>query len=267
MSALEITESCCRFGAGRRLAGVVTEPAAPARAGFVLVSAGLTPKFGPFRLYARLARRLAQEGFAVLRFDLGGIGDSGAGDGASPLRERTATEIRAAVEHLSAGRRLDGLVLGGLCSGAEDSFRYAETDARVTGLLLMDPFGYKTWGWRAREWGVRAARGALRLLGLVPPAPADGAPALIDYRHMDHPEASRILRALVRRGVCLHFVYTGGMRESFNHRGQLRAMFAGIELSGLATLDYFPRLRHTQELEADRCLVIDSIARRFACRS
>ena len=256
-------ESACRFGEHGQLSGVVTEPAGAPRAAVVLVSAGLTPKFGPFRLYAQLGRRLAAEGVLTLRFDLGGIGDSGQGYAGHPLKKRTELEIKAALDFLSERRGLDAVVLGGLCSGAEDSFRYAEHDARVAGLILMDPFGYKTAGWRARDLLIRAARRVLWALGLVSiDAPESAGAALIDYAHMDHAEASRILRALIQRKVPMHFVYTGGMRESFNHKGQFKTMFDGIDFQGLVRLDYFPQLRHTQALEADRRTVIEAITSR-----
>ena len=264
MTKIEIQESCCRFGEHQQLTGVITEPvnAAP-RIAFVLVSAGLTPKFGPFRFYAELARRLSGEGLLTLRFDLGGIGDSGKGYAGRPLIERTELEIRAAVDYLDERNDLDGIILGGLCSGAEDSFRYAEIDPRVTGLMLMDPFGYKTWGWRSRDVLIRLARRSLWTLGLLPTyGGKDDAAALIDYAHMDHAESSRILQSLIRRRVPMHFVYTGGMRESFNHKRQLNAMFGKIDFRGLVALDYFPQLRHTQALEEDRRMVIESIARR-----
>jgi pimeloyl-ACP methyl ester carboxylesterase len=261
---LGILQSCCQFGEQRRLAGVITRPeGAVPRAAVVLVSAGLTPKFGPFRLYAQLARRLAGEGLLTLRFDLGGIGDSGQAYPGLPLQERTALEIRSAVDHLSSLHGLDEVILGGLCSGAEDSLRYAETDPRVTGLLLMDPFGYRTFGWRWRARLIRGARRGLWLLGKLPTyGPAgESAAGLVDYRHMERAESSRIMRALLERKVGMHFVYTGGMHESFNHKGQFKRMFRGLDLEGV-TLDYFPRLRHTQALELDRRLVVESMARR-----
>jgi alpha-beta hydrolase superfamily lysophospholipase len=261
-----IKESCCQFGEHRRLAGVLTEPldAAP-RGALVLINAGFVPKFGPFRLYAQLARRLSSEGFVTLRFDLGGIGDSGRGSENSPLKTRTEEEIRAALDFLKGRYELNGIFLGGLCSGAEDSFRYAEIDDRVTGLMLMDPFGYKTLGWWPRNLLIRIARRSLRLMGRLPPT--DNSKALIDYEQMEHSESARILRAMIHRKVRMHFVYTGGMRESFNHGSQFKAMFKGIDFAGLVTLDYFPELRHTQALEADRRSVIESIARRLLSRS
>jgi pimeloyl-ACP methyl ester carboxylesterase len=258
-------ESSCRFGEHGQLAGIVTESDAAPRAALVLVSAGLTPKFGPFRLYVELARRLAAEGYLTLRFDLGGIGDSGQGYSGRPLKERTELEIKAALDFLSARGAPKSVWVGGLCSGAEDSFRFAERDERVAGLVLMDPFGYKTAGWKRRDLAIRAVRRALWLSGLLPTyrsAASEG--GLIDYASMGRAEAGRILRTLIRRKVPMHFVYTGGMRETFNHKGQFKAMFEGIDFQGLAAVDYFPQLRHTQALEADRHTIIEAITARLA---
>ncbi len=263
---ISIRESCCQFGEHRRLdrRHHRAHHAAP-RVALVLINAGLTPKFGPFRLYAQLARRLSSEGFLTLRFDLGGIGDSVQGSANGPLKTRTSREIRAALDFLKELYVLDGIVLGGLCSGAEDSFRYAEIDERVTGLVLMDPFGYKTLGWWPRNLLIRIARRSLRLMGRL--APTDNSKSLIDYEQMPHADSARILRVMIGRKVPMHFVYTGGMRESFNHGSQFKTMFRGIDFQDLVALDFFPQLRHTQALEADRRAVIESIARRLLSRS
>ncbi|HEY1534201.1 MAG TPA: hypothetical protein VGF76_09285 [Polyangiaceae bacterium] len=263
-----MTESGCQFGSGRRLAGVLTEPSELApRLGLVLVSAGLLPKFGPYRLYAQLARRLAQSPIVTLRFDLGGIGDSAAEYERRRLQERTGLEIRAAIDLLSERYDLDGIVVGGLCSGAEDAFRAAESDPRVTGVLLIDPFAYRTAGWAWRNLLHRVARRSLRAFGIYAPLtlPRSQQPQsrLVSYRYMQRRESARILRTLLLRKAHVHFVYTAGMRELFNHERQLRAQFKGIDFDGLVTLDHFPRIDHTQLLAEDRRTVIEAIARRL----
>ena len=257
-------ESCCQFGPHEKLAGILSEPApAAARATVVLVSAGLTPKFGPFRLYTELARRLAKGGFRTLRFDLGGIGDSGEAFETHPLEERTQLQIGAALDYLTERFELGPVTLAGLCSGAEDSFRHAEQDGRVTSLVMIDPFAYRTPGFAWRHLGGRAKQRVLRAVGLYRPLPRATGSSLVNYEYMAATESTRILRALLARRVRLNFVYTGGMARYFNHAGQLQAMFRGIDFGDLLRLDHFPNLDHTQLLERDRRTLIDTIARRL----
>jgi len=242
----------------------LTEPEnATQRRAVVLVSAGVTPKFGPFRLYVELARRLAREGYRTLRFDLGGIGDSGEAYAGYPLEQRTHLQIKAAFDHLSEHFQLDGIVLGGLCSGADDSLRQAERDPRVTAVVLVDPFAYRTVGFLWRHLLFRSRRRLLRAVGLYRPAQKVRAASLVDYEHLPFEESRRILRELQRRQVQMHFVYTGGMREHFNHPGQLQAMFRDVPLADVS-VDYLPRLDHTQLLQAERRILIETIAARLA---
>lgn len=265
-------ETCCQFGPARQLAGIITEPASPERrAVCVLVSAGLVPKFGPHRLYALLARRLACEGFLTLRFDLGGIGESPPQSARLTLRERTELEIEAAVSFLCEEYGAERVVLGGLCSGATDSLRHAESDPRVTAVVLIDPFSYDTLdsGWR--YFLLRVAGRVLRIAGIYEPlvdvsvesSRTSPRPKLIDYKYMQHDESRRVLAALLERRVRAHFVYTGGMRQFFNHPSQLAAMFKGLDLRDLVTVDHFPRTGHTQILEEDREELIEAISRRL----
>lgn len=259
-----VRETCCTFGPGAKLVGVLSEPTRqPRDAAVVLISAGVTPKAGPFRLYVELARRLAGDGFRTLRFDLGGIGDSGEPCRDLPLQQRTGRQIAAALDYLSARFGAGNFVLAGLCSGAEDSFRHAEHDGRVTRVVMVDPFAYRSAGFAWRHLAYRARRRLLRAAGLYRPLAPAGPPPLVRYEYIAREEASRILRALLQRRVRLEFIYTGGMSERFNHRGQLRRMFGGIDFQGLVGVDYLPSLDHTQPVRAERSVLVEAIARRL----
>lgn len=262
-----MTEVCCQFGEYGQLAGIVTEPAGPCRARCVLVNAGLVPKSGPWRLYVDVARRLAQRGVATLRFDLGDIGDSQRVQADQPLKERTDLEIRAAADELH--RRypdVRSLVIAGVCSGAEDALRYAEHDARVTGVVSIDPFAYRTAGWRWRHLVFRAVRRALRVAGVYEPIEIGGSltedgtqQRVVHYRCMERAESSRILKALIARQARVLFIYTGGQQSLFNHAGQLQRMFADVPFEGRVTVGYFPHMDHTQMFAADRSTVVQAI--------
>jgi dienelactone hydrolase len=267
-------ETCCEIGARGELSGITTEPIGPPRrVANLFVNAGLVPKFGPHRLYVELARRLAKSGFRSLRFDLGDIGDSVQVHSGQPLLERTRLEVSAAIDHLHRSFDLDGVILTGLCSGAEDSFRHAAVDQRVVAVALIDPFAYRAAGWAWRNVVQRIKRRSLRMLGLYAPLRFAGPAATygpatnrsrLHYQPMEQPEASRILATLVDRGVCVHFIYTGGASEAFNHPAQLKAMFPGINFRDLVTVDHLPHLDHTQPLQEERDSLIATIEARLA---
>ena len=262
-----MNETTCQFGPQRQLAGVLTEPAgARPSSTLVLISAGLVPKYGPYRLYAELARHLAGLGVATLRFDLGDIGDSRPVHTGVALEERTRLEIGAALQFLAERFGTLPVVLGGLCSGAEDAFRYAEFDPRVSGVVLIDPFSYHTSGWWWRHRLYRLARAAALTLRAFKRTPAQGHPAdalRLNYKHMDQGRARRILGTLVARGTRAHFIYTGGARPDFNHAGQLAAMFPGLDFHGLVDVDDFPELEHMQPLQAERDRMVEAICTRW----
>jgi alpha-beta hydrolase superfamily lysophospholipase len=122
------------------LFGIVTLPAERATTGVVLASVGAFHRTGPGRLYVRLARALAAKGFAVLRFDLRGIGDSPAADGEAEnvlYRPDAIEDVRAAIDELER-RGVKRFVSIGVCSGAYASYETARVDPRVARLVLVN---------------------------------------------------------------------------------------------------------------------------------
>lgn len=270
-----MNEIACEFGRGERLKGILSVPAEarPGLPAVVLASAGLMAKCGPYRLYAELARSLAARGFATLRFDLGGIGMSQIESPDRPLSERTHDDIDAALAFLAAHHGAREFVIGGLCSGAEDAFRHAARDERVRGVVLIDPHSYTTPYWRCRRYLTRytvnrVVYRLLRLLGAVrlEPDSVDGAVEgfegkLIDYQYMKREESTRILEALLARGVRVHYVYTCGSIDRFHHVRQFAAMFPGLDVRRV-TVDFLPYIEHIQIFEDDRLLLVDTVVRR-----
>lgn len=123
------------------LVGVLHVPEGRPRGGVVIVVGGPQYRAGAHRQYVLLARRLAQEGVAVLRFDLRGMGDSG---GEFRGFEDCGDDIGAAVAALLAHvPDVPSVTLWGLCDGATAiAFHLAEgaADARVTGAVLLNPW-------------------------------------------------------------------------------------------------------------------------------
>lgn len=135
-----IRESAVRF-ADKRLAGVLTEPGSQSdNPAVILMNIGSDHHVGPHRLYPPLARQWAALGFSVLRFDLGGIGDSEADDSIPTIDSypRTALDdVRAAVDYMRDERGYEQLILAGICSGAYHAIH--GSGAGIQAVIAVNP--------------------------------------------------------------------------------------------------------------------------------
>ena len=132
-----------RFGRGDGLFGIVStrdEPsAAPA---VILLNTGGGHHVGPHRLYVPLAREWAARGHYVLRFDLGGIGDSAPPDGTgahTPYPERMLDDAREAIALVRKSAPGRQVILAGLCSGGWLAFQAARHGLGVDGIVSINP--------------------------------------------------------------------------------------------------------------------------------
>ncbi len=123
---------------GSALIGVLHLPPQPPATGVVIVVGGPQYRVGSHRQFVLMARYLAAQGIAVLRFDCRGMGDSG---GNFPGFERIAGDIRAAIDALlGAAPSIRSVVLWGLCDAATAIAMYASEDERITGVILLNPW-------------------------------------------------------------------------------------------------------------------------------
>lgn len=127
---------------GEQLVGVLTRPAvAPPidKPGVVVVVGGPQYRVGAHRQFVELARALAADGHAVLRFDVRGMGDS---SGALHDFLQIDDDIAAAIDTLCREAGVRQVVLWGLCDGASAALLYCQkkADPRVAGLALANPW-------------------------------------------------------------------------------------------------------------------------------
>lgn len=259
-----MSERTLLFGDGKSLVGIVTEPATPQPAGqrpaVILLNAGVLHRVGPNRLHVRLARKLADAGFLVLRFDYSGTGDSRPRDNNLPFVRSALAETRQAMDLLASTRGADRFLLAGLCSGADNALLAAGEDPRVVGAALLEPYtvpgpGFLLYQYRRKllnplAW-LRLLRGRSEILGLlVPrrkpkaaptPAPAPVADAPREERRVDALVPSREefvgqVRRLLERGVRLCLVYSSEGPAYFNYLSLLRRELRRAFRSGQARL-------------------------------
>jgi exosortase A-associated hydrolase 1 len=135
-----VTEKALTFACGSEdLVGILHLPERAATRGVVIVVGG-GPQYrvGGHRQLVLWSRRLAAEGFPVLRFDYRGMGDS---HGRFMGYETVDDDIRAAIDCIAHEMpSLTEIVLWGECDASSAILFYAYRDPRVKGMVLLNPW-------------------------------------------------------------------------------------------------------------------------------
>lgn len=253
-----------------KLIGIETLAAGPPSAAglpaVILLNAGVVHRVGPHRVTVNLARRLAEAGHAVLRFDQAGVGDSRPRAAGVSYLESVIDDVRQAMNHLEKATGARRFILGGICSGADNSLRAALVEPRVAGIALLDPYAYRTAGYYLRQamtrgrhlgpWKRLAGRGLSRLGEAVlrrvrGPSEERQVPASLpqvpQYSRKFPPreEFADALRTLVDRGTEVLIVYTGSLSRVYNHADQFDEAFRPYGLVPRVRCLYVPELNHT----------------------
>ena len=135
-----MNETAIRFEChGDSLVGILHRPENKARRGVLMaVAGGPQYRVGGHRQLVLWARRMAQEGYAVFRFDYRGWGDS---HGEFHDFDTVDDDIRAAMERFkSEVPELEKIVLWGECNAVSAILFYAYRDPLVKGLVLLNPW-------------------------------------------------------------------------------------------------------------------------------
>src|SRR5688572_6083021 len=273
-------EKILRFGRTAPLIGVLTEPhAVPGGTNLpavVMLNSGILHRVGACRLHVGVARRLARDGFTVLRFDYSGIGDSEARRDDLAFEESALLETREAMDHLAATRGVREFILMGLCSGADMAHEVARVDKRIVGLVMLDGWAYRDIGYYMHHYGRRAlrldvwrrwlgsklarARGAAR--AVQPTAQQlEGFTYEVPKYVRHFPASSRIaadLKDFVARGISMYFIFSGGQPNEYNHGGQYRRKFWRVPFGGQLREEYLPDADHIFTGLSHQAFVIDS---------
>lgn len=259
-----VREVPMQFGAGGRLFGICTEPVPRQPQGRVVLipNTGLEHRVGPNRLHVELARALAAAGHVVLRFDLGGLGDSQPSAGARPDANQDCRDALAALD----ARGIHGPVLMvGLCSGAHTAHQFAKAEPRIAGLFSIDGYTGATGRFRRLLWqhrlmhpsrSLRRAWGRWRE-GNYPDAPLGMDADFVPWPPVD--DNRRDFTDFLARGLSLAFLFTGDVQGEYLYREQQWQVYP--MLAGRAPVWFWPEIDHTLTRRAARERVIALITR------
>jgi alpha-beta hydrolase superfamily lysophospholipase len=144
LEADDYRERLVRFGRGDRLFGVLTSPREQMKKApsIVLFNTGFEYHVGPHRLYVPLARYWAARGHHVLRYDLGGIGDSAPPPGSPDNVAYPAHMLDDASEAIAFVKRVamhGPVIAAGLCSGGWLAFLAARDGLAVDAVVSINP--------------------------------------------------------------------------------------------------------------------------------
>ena len=256
-----MSERAVTFGSHGGLVGIACEPDAGPRPGapdVLLFNIGLNHRVGPGRLNVDLARSFARSGYASLRFDLSGLGDSEPREDARSDAERSVVDLREAMDFLQKRSGTDAFVIVGLCSGVDGTHAATLADPRVRGSVFIDGYAYPTPGYhvlrRARKtrgylypsfWKRWIGQKVKRIRGLSLDVDVEtGAPEPIFDRTYPPRKVFRAeLGALLNRHVKMFFLYTVDA-WFFNHRSQFIPMIGRRALPGDIEVEYWTDADH-----------------------
>ncbi len=122
--------------------GFISEPAVASQrtTGVIFLSGtfGGTTTLGRNRMWFKMAEKLADRGYPVLRFDYQGIGDSAGEAVCYELENPAVPELRAGFELLASRGVTDFLVVG-TCYGSRTALAGCVGEERVRGIHLLVP--------------------------------------------------------------------------------------------------------------------------------
>ena len=123
---------------GECLMAIVSRPRQPRPRGVLILVGGPQYRVGSHRQFTLLANHLAEHGTPVMRFDYTGMGDS---SGDLKGFEHIERDLRVAVNaFFNTVEQLHDVVIWGLCDAASAALFYGPQDARISGLVLLNPW-------------------------------------------------------------------------------------------------------------------------------
>jgi pimeloyl-ACP methyl ester carboxylesterase len=248
---------------GREIFGMLHTPSdCSARAGILIVNSRVEYRVGPHRIYVNAARHWAKSGFAVLRIDFPGNGDS---PGDEEYAHLDAFPVQPAVDGVTTLRERTGVsdvAIAGLCIGARNALFSAAQCPGVRHLLAIGmPFSNATPDiaqdepMKSRTIGTSVARAALT--GYIGRALRRDAWGRLLTGKSDYGVIRRIIPAAF--GIGQHRIFEEPVFRSLHsflgYRGQALFLFGTNDVFYPDFKDQFARIKDRLP-EVDSCCQI-----------
>ncbi|MDX2506720.1 MAG: hypothetical protein QNL62_19910 [Gammaproteobacteria bacterium] len=272
-------ESIEIFGSQNNLCGTLCVPDdIPLKAGkpcIIILNSGLVYQAGSNRLHVDMARNIAELDFCSFRFDLSGIGDSSRSQKNLTYDEQILADIDDALAFIEEKTGISSFVLMGICTGADNTHKFALTNSKITGTIFLDGYAYKTPGYYIRYYLPRILNPIIvaNKLGRVISAflKPTGTAAESGQAEEKVEEVSfwvippkektvKELKQLVDRNVLQLHIYTFDWIWCFNHQSQFNSMYKEIDFKGSATCAYFEQSDHVYTMIDDRLKLIKTVS-------
>lgn len=252
-------ERVISFGEGGRLSGVTLQ--VPGDVAVLLFNAGIVHRIGAHRLNVKIARALAAEGVSSLRFDLSGLGDSAPGPASQGFEDQAVDDICAAIDQIQEKKRIYAI---GMCSGADNAYRAAAADERLSGAILLDPYAYQHSQVKLRDLASKALdvdgwRRRLSRLAASDPEPGSSADESRSSRSRQ--EFGRELEKITGRGGEILILYTTYVAAQLTRPEHFHDLFREFDFAGRLTVEVNMTVDHTYTELAAQVALIARIAR------
>lgn len=251
------------FGENDALVGVLSTPANARRNApvMLLTNAGVLPRQGPHRMNVRIARALAREGIASLRFDLSGHGDSLSIGNLDGICAQSVRDLKSAMDWIEQTNGPTSFLVFGICSSAVNAYNVALADQRVAGIMMFDGYWYRSrWTTIVRDlkralcadWRERAAAIARRLFPQKMQDQTSAAEEVSNVLSSSNPfgnpplaSFTDAMQRLVDRGTDIFIVYGGTIIDYYSYAGQFKDVFGNYPFFPHVRCEYHPDLDHT----------------------
>jgi pimeloyl-ACP methyl ester carboxylesterase len=277
-----LKEEPLQYGEGGQSMGILTLPITSPRHGkelpvFVLLNSGLLHRVGPRRLYVLLARGLSQLGFASLRIDLAGTGDSTKRSGLTH-EQSVVTDFEQIMSILETRLGQVPIVLVGLCSGADNAIKLTLRQPRVVAMILLDPACWRDAGFTTRAMVRTATDLTAKLFNPMVPfrrrvkkiLKGDWAREalkenrteydLLSQRESPTREQMREAFHLIRqRDGRVLSIFTNYALSYYNQKGQMDRVLSLGGYQKFCTELFWPDVQHTYPLEVHRLRLVKTI--------